>query len=156
MSRLGRRVSLVAITAGALLAAPGFTPCMAAQEVLSAVSTEQLQRMLESMGYEVEQPKEDVLQFAIEGHTAVIINKKTNIQFYSYFKKQKKTDLKKVNQWNATKRFSRAYLDQDGDAVIEWDVDLEGGTTAGALKESVRTYRFGVMTFVRFLNGEQV
>ena len=154
MSRLGRRVSLVAITAGALLAAPGFTPPLAAQEVVSEVSTEQLRKMLESMGYEVEQPKEDMLQFAIEGHTALIVNKKTNIQFYSYFKKQKKKmDLKKVNEWNATKRFSRAYLDQDGDAVIEWDVDLEGGTTAGALKESVRTYRHGVMAFVRFLNG---
>jgi hypothetical protein len=154
MSRFGRRVSLVAITAGALLAAPGFTPPMAAQEVVSEVSTEQLRKLLESMGYEVEQPKEDMLQFAIEGHTALIVNKKTNIQFYSYFKKQKKKmDLKKVNEWNATKRFSRAYLDQDGDAVIEWDVDLEGGTTAGALKESIRTYRVGVMAFVRFLNG---
>jgi capsule polysaccharide export protein KpsC/LpsZ len=154
MSRLGRRVSLVAITAGALLAAPGFTPPMAAQGVVSEVSTEQLQKMLESMGYEVEQPKEDVLQFAIEGHTALVINKKKNVQLYSYFKKQKKMDLKKVNEWNATKRFSRAYLDQDGDAVIEWDIDLEGGTTAGALKESIRTYRLGVMTFVRFLNGQ--
>ena len=154
MSRLGRRVSLVAITAGALLAAPGFTPPMAAQEVVSEVSTEQLRKLLESMGYEVEQPKEDMLQFAIEGHTALIVNKKTNLQFYSYFKKQKKKmDLKKVNEWNATKRFSRAYLDQDGDAVIEWDVDLEGGTTTGALKESIRTYRVGVMAFVRFLNG---
>jgi putative sensory transduction regulator len=154
MSRLGRRVSLVAITAGALLAATGFTRPMAAQEVVSEVSTEQLRKLLESMGYEVEQPKEDMLQFAIEGHTALIVNKKTNLQFYSYFKKQKKKmDLKKVNEWNATKRFSRAYLDQDGDAVIEWDVDLEGGTTAGALKESIRTYRVGVMAFVRFLNG---
>jgi capsule polysaccharide export protein KpsC/LpsZ len=154
MSRLGRRVSLVAITAGALLAAPSFTRPMAAQEVVSEVSTEQLQKMLESMGYEVEQPKEDMLQFAIEGHTALAINKKKNVQLYSYFKKQKKMDLKKVNEWNATKRFSRAYLDQDGDAVIEWDIDLEGGTTAGALKESIRTYRLGVMTFVRFLNGQ--
>jgi hypothetical protein len=153
MSRLGRRAALVAITAGALVAAPGFTPPMAAQEVVSEVSTEQLRKMLESMGYEVEQPKEDMLQFAIEGHTALIVNKKTNIQFYSYFKKQKKMDLKKVNEWNATMRFSRAYLDKDGDAVIEWDDDLEGGTTAGALKESIQTYRHGVMTFVRFLNG---
>jgi Putative bacterial sensory transduction regulator len=153
MSRLGRRVSLVAITAGALLTAPGLAPALAAQEVVSEVSTEQLRKMLESMGYEVEQPKDDMLQFAIEGHTALIVNKKTNIQFYSYFKKQKKMDLKKVNEWNATKRFSRAYLDKDGDAVIEWDVDLEGGTTAGALKESIRTYRLGVMAFVRFLNG---
>lgn len=153
MSRLGCRLSLVAITVGALLATPGFTPPIAAQEVVSEVSTDQLQKMLESMGYEVEQPKENVLQFAIEGHTALLINGKTDIQFYSYFKKQKKVDLKKVNEWNATKRFSRAYLDQDGDVVIEWDLDLEGGTTAGALKESIRTYRLGVMAFVRFLNG---
>lgn len=153
MRKLARRVSLVAITAGGLLAAPGFAPHVAAQDVLSEVSTEQLQKMLEGMGYEVEQPKEDVLQFAIEGHTAVIFNKKTNIQFYSFFKKKKTMDLKKVNEWNATKRFSRVYIDGDGDAVIEWDVDLEGGTTTGALKESIRTYRVGVMTFVRFMNG---
>lgn len=154
MRKLGRRVSRVVITAGVLLAAASFAPRVAAQDVVSEVSTEQLQQMLESMGYEVEQPKEDVLQFAIEGHTAIIINKKTNIQFYSFFeKKKKKLDLKKVNEWNATKRFSRVYIDRDGDAVIEWDVDLEGGTTAGALKESIRTYRMGVMTFVRFLNG---
>jgi len=154
MRNLGRRVSHVVITAGVLLAAPNLAPRVAAQEVVSEVSTEQLQKMLESMGYEVAQPKEDMLQFAIEGHTAIIINKKTNIQFYSFFeKKKKKMDLKKVNEWNATKRFSRVYLDRDGDAVIEWDVDLEGGTTAGALKESIRTYRMGVMTFVRFLNG---
>lgn len=156
MSRLGRRVSLVAVTVGALLAAPALTPSMAAQEVMEQISTEQLQTMLQSMGYEVEQPKEDLLQFAIEGHTAILVNKKTNFQLYSYFEKRKKIDLKKINEWNAGKRFSRAYLDQDGDAVIEWDVDLEGGTTAGALKESIRTYRVGVMTFVRFLNGEKV
>lgn len=156
MSRLGRRVSLVAITAGALLAAPALTPSVAAQEVMQEVSTEQLQAMLESMGYDVERPKEDLLQFAIEGHTAIIVNKRTNFQLYSYFEKQKKVDLKRLNEWNASKRFSRAYLDKDGDAVIEWDVDLEGGTTAGALKESIRTYRVGVMTFVRFLNGEKV
>lgn len=153
MRKLVRRVSLLVIAAGGLLAAPGFAPRVAAQDVLSEVSTEQLQKMLEGMGYEVEQPKEDVLQFAIEGHTAVIFNKKTNIQFYSFFKKKKTMDLKKVNEWNATKRFSRVYIDGDGDAVIEWDVDLEGGTTTGALKESIRTYRMGVMTFVRFMNG---
>ena len=155
MRRLGRRAGLVAITAGALLA-PAFAHRLAAQEVVSEVSTEQLQTMLTGMGYDVEQPKEDVLQFAIEGHTAVIVNKKTNFQFYSFFKKQKKMDLKKVNEWNASKRFSRVYLDGDGDAVIEWDVDLEGGTTAGALKESIRTYRMGVMAFARYLNGERL
>jgi hypothetical protein len=150
MRRLGRRASLVVITAGVLLAAP---PRVAAQQALSEVSTEQLQQMLEGMGYEVEQPKENVLKFAIEGNTAMIINKKTNFQFYSFFKKRKSMDLKKVNEWNANKRFSRVYLDQDGDAVIEWDIDLEGGMTPGALKESIRTYRLAVMAFVRFLNG---
>jgi hypothetical protein len=96
MRRLGRRMSHVVITAGVLLAAPGFAPQMAAQQALTEVSTEQLQQMLEGVGYEVEQPKEHMLQFAIEGHTAMIVNKKTNIQFYSFFKKRKSMDLKKV------------------------------------------------------------
>lgn len=41
--------------------------------------------------------------------------------------------LEHINEWNREARFSRAYVDQDGDAVLEFDLDLEGGVTLGAV-----------------------
>jgi hypothetical protein len=55
--------------------------------------------------------------------------------------------LDKVNQWNKEKRFSRAYLDGDGDANVEWDIDLEGGVTMGAVREGIRTFQTVVQIF---------
>ncbi|HXE58446.1 MAG TPA: YbjN domain-containing protein [Gemmatimonadales bacterium] len=153
MRKLGRRLFTAALAACAVSLAVGVPSRAAAQQAtVTEISTEQLQKLLEGMGYEVEEPKEDVLRFGIEGHSALIINKKTNIQFYSFFKK--KADVQKMNEWNRAKRFSRVYIDGDGDPVIEWDLDLEGGTTLGAVKESIRTYRLAVVTFAQFLNED--
>ena len=41
-----------------------------------------------------------------------------------------KPSLDKINEWNASMRFSRAYLDQDEDACVEMDLDLVNGVTA--------------------------
>lgn len=41
--------------------------------------------------------------------------------------------LEHINAWNRERRFSRAYVDADGDAVLEFDLDLEGGVTLGAV-----------------------
>ena len=49
-----------------------------------------------------------------------------SIQFYAGFQKPK-MDLARVNAWNRDKRFGRAYLDTDGDAAIEMDVNIEPG-----------------------------
>ncbi len=37
------------------------------------------------------------------------------------------TNINAMNEWNKLKRFSRAYIDRDGDPVIEFDVDLDDG-----------------------------
>lgn len=51
-----------------------------------------------------------------------------DIQFYTGLI-DIKPDLETINAWNRDKRFGRAYLDSDLDAVIEWDVNLEHGIT---------------------------
>jgi len=40
-----------------------------------------------------------------------------------------KLSLEKINEWNYGKRFGRAYIDQDGDACVEMDLDLVNGVT---------------------------
>jgi hypothetical protein len=55
--------------------------------------------------------------------------------------------LQQVNEWNRTKRYSRAYLDSDGDPVIELDLDLAGGVTVARVKDFVQTARVSVAAF---------
>lgn len=50
----------------------------------------------------------------------------TSIQFATGWEKQEVT-LADVNAWNMDKRFSRAYLDEENDPMIEMDVNLEYG-----------------------------
>jgi Putative bacterial sensory transduction regulator len=37
------------------------------------------------------------------------------------------TSMSQMNDWNKTKRFSRGYIDKDGDPVMEFDLDLDDG-----------------------------
>jgi hypothetical protein len=37
----------------------------------------------------------------------------------------RKPTLQEINKWNAEKRFLKAYIDNDGDLWLEWDVVLK-------------------------------
>ena len=65
-----------------------------------------------------------------------------DINFYAGFL-DNKPDLETINAWNRDKRFGKAYLDSDLDAVIEWDVNLENGITRENLDAN-----FGVWALV--------
>ncbi|RJF85339.1 YbjN domain-containing protein [Sphingomonas cavernae] len=49
----------------------------------------------------------------------------TTIQFYTGFKGVGAVPLERINEWNSSRRFARAYVDKDGDPVIEMDVDMD-------------------------------
>ena len=51
-----------------------------------------------------------------------------DLNFYAGFLDNKQT-LEVINSWNRDKRFGKAYLDSDLDAVIEFDLNLEHGVT---------------------------
>jgi len=60
-----------------------------------------------------------------------------------------------INAWNRGFRFSRAYLDDDGDPSLETDLDLEGGVTRGAVTEWVRTNWYLSTMFRTFLAAQR-
>ena len=51
-----------------------------------------------------------------------------DLNFYAGFADNKPT-LEVINAWNRDKRFGKAYLDSDLDAVIEFDLNLVHGVT---------------------------
>jgi hypothetical protein len=55
------------------------------------------------------------------------------VQFHSAYKLDKPVALDRLNEWNRTKRFTRAFIDKDNNVVLEMDVDLDDGGVAPLL-----------------------
>ena len=64
------------------------------------------------------------------------------VQFYMGFSDAKQTSLEQLNEWNKTKRFARAYRDNDSDPVLEMDLDLDfKGIPRQNFLESIATWK---------------
>lgn len=64
----------------------------------------------------------------------------TTIQFYTGFTDVKAT-LERINDWNKSQRWARAYVDKDGDPVMEMDVDMDfGGLSKELFYDNLGTF----------------
>ena len=63
-----------------------------------------------------------------------------DLNFYAGFLdlKPKQED---INSWNRDKRFGKAYIDTDGDAVVEMDLNLEHGVSSDNLKADIDVWK---------------
>lgn len=63
------------------------------------------------------------------------------LQYYMGFNDAKNVPFEKFNSWNKEKRFARAYRDNEGDPVLEMDVDVDfAGLPRENLGESFNTW----------------
>ena len=120
-------------------------------DVVTSISVSDLRSLLSDMGYEPRtlegQDNAWAVQMADRPVLIRVGGEGKNLLLWSYVQGG---SLDKVNQWNKEKRFSRAYLDGDGDANVEWDIDLEGGVTVEAVREGIRTFQSVVQLFKEF------
>ena len=55
------------------------------------------------------------------------------VQFHAGYHLQTPATLERINEWNRTQRFGRAYLDATNDPILQMDVDLDDGGLSTAL-----------------------
>ncbi|SEQ43456.1 Putative sensory transduction regulator [Devosia sp. YR412] len=72
-----------------------------------------------------------------------------DLNFYVGFQIQ--PGLDDINAWNRDKRFSRAYLDERGDAVVEMDLDLVQGVTPNYLSSQLALWEQVVAEFAMYI-----
>lgn len=139
MSKFSVRAAL------ALGAAIVFSATPAQAELVSAKNPAAIKAIIESQGWPaklISKADEDpyiesnrnglkflVLFLNCEDHK----NCKT-LQYYMGFNDAKDVSLDRLNEWNKEKRFARAYRDDEGDPVLEMDVDLD---FAGLPRENI-------------------
>lgn len=70
-----------------------------------------------------------------------------SIQFFIGFD----GDTSKIGEWNATRRFARAYTPGDKKIRVEYDVDVERGANSEAIKNAADRFKALVIASVRFM-----
>jgi hypothetical protein len=108
--------------------------------IIAKLSSDELRQLLQSEGYSVRVDKDLDTVWMIDGKMCHIVASKSgsSIAFFVAYKNSK-TTLAKINEWNKDKRFSRTYLDEDGDPVLQIDLDLSGGVTIERIRDFFTT-----------------
>jgi len=89
----------------------------------------EVMQILKEEGYQVSDLKEDSFTIKVNGRKIKMFYfKDGDLQLY-YGISGVKIDYKELNDWNRTKRLSRAYLDKENDPVLESDLDGTMGLT---------------------------
>ncbi len=118
-------------------------------EIIKELSVTNTEKILEALKLEYDEIAQGTYRFKFAGYKVLLFNKGKNLQFYASFKR--KTTLGRINEWNLGKRYTRAYLDKDGDPCLEADLDLEGGVSYGAVAEFFKTWQASVKLFVEHI-----
>lgn len=124
-----------------------------AQDIVQKYSDQDLLKILESEGYRtVETVAKGSIKIKIDGNTYLLLNNEDgDLQLY-YGETGRKIDFEGINIWNRTKRLSRAYIDKDGDPVIEADLLSNGGMMDEKVVAFIKIFFQSVRGFVVFLD----
>lgn len=74
------------------------------------------------------------------------------VQFYFGFNDRKGFSLEKLNEWNRTRRFARAYRDGENDPVLVMDVDTDkGGLPQAVFDENLDVWLNHMQQYRRYI-----
>ena len=136
MNRSGKALSGVALLLSLMIS----VPAMAAPDTLyTNITADQLGQIMERNGWVVDASWGGITWYIDDTYASIFMYDDGNaIQFYKYITGVRYS-LWEINQWNRDHRYSRSYLDMDGDPVIELDLDLSGGVTEARIIEWLKT-----------------
>jgi len=158
MQSFHRRAALALAATAAVAAAPAHA------ELVNAKNPATIKAIVESQGWPatlVAKPGEDpYIESNRNGLKFLVIFMNCNdahkecktLQYYMGFTDAKGLSLDRLNEWNKTKRFARAYRDDESDPVLEMDVDVDfAGIPRENLGETLNTWASLMDSFREFI-----
>lgn len=137
------------------------TPALAADDdtkVLKVVDGELVKEILEDEGYKgiqvLDPPKGekgvDSLLYKIDGKKVLVLVHKTEGELVCRFSVgNTNATLRKINTWNESKKFFKAFLDKDGDPVFDHLLVTKHGVTKKAVTSHIMLMEPGVKAFLK-------
>ena len=84
-----------------------------------------------------------------------IVGSYESLLFFAGWNTEEDFPLSATNEWNRTSRFGRAYVDDQGDPVVELDLLLAGGVTMQTIKEYMNVFTETVMSFGATIQSQE-
>ena len=133
----------------------------AAGQTVTAKDPDAMARLLQGKGYRAELLQGENGPYIRSGDSGLTFsifflnceakkNCKT-IQFFTGFNDAGEVPLARINEWNKTKRFTRAYIDDEKDPVLEMDVDLEYGMAEQNFLENLAIWTANIAAYRDFV-----
>jgi hypothetical protein len=150
---LARGAPRIALTTLGLALVISTARPVAAQDVMTAVSAKHIEAVLTGMGFDFTQKNDHTWKFELADKNVLLFleNDNTDAQLYIGFG-DTKVSPSKMNEWNKSHRFTRAYADDDSNPVLESDLDFTGGVTDETIKAWIKLYGTQVKAYVKFLS----
>lgn len=126
--------------------APGAGPT-----ILTTATLDVYAEAINDAGFKILGRSDRFIQFDMSGFRVQLFPRESSAWLLAGFSADGRALPEQINEWNRTKRFSRAYLDREGDPIIESDIDLEGGVTRDAMVAWIRTFNISLSAFNRML-----
>ncbi|NET57023.1 MAG: YbjN domain-containing protein [Symploca sp. SIO2E6] len=119
------------------------------EKIVTFGSSKLLEETLESLELGYQKLDNGVYSFPIGQYKAIVFHSEKDIQLYIEFTGIRVT-LNEINEWNKNKRFSRAYINEEGNPVLAADLDLEAGVYPPRFRRFIIIIIFLVKEFVEF------
>ncbi len=74
------------------------------------------------------------------------------LQFSAGFDLKTPTTASHINTWNRKNRYLKAYIDDDGDPYVQYDVNLNAGRTFSGLDDDYGVWTGMIGDFAKFIN----
>lgn len=123
-----------------------------ASRIVSQVEDAELLRILEAAGFDCQRIEPGAIRVVLGDYTALLLVQSDSLLIHAGF--SNKPSLHWVNEWNRDSRFSRCYLDSEGDVNLEWDLILVGGVSEQNLVEFIGRFSRTIEAFVDSLTEE--
>lgn len=124
------------------------------------VDHETLASILNKIGYQYEFPKSDLCVVKLDENTNMLIifygpdsekkGQANSLKFRSAWGNSKELSTKAINAFNRKFRFVKAYLDHDGDPILESDMLVEGSSQTN-IQNTIHKFMELVTTFETFM-----
>ncbi len=130
-------------------------------DVQSDVTMMQLRHLLKQQSIEAEPASTgqvEYLVFTLSGHKSIIALYQCKqehcgtIKMTTFFKPPKPIGAKQINTWNQTRRYTRAYLNKEGNPILEADIDLDGGAPKEVVVDFVMRQQSMIAWFAKFVS----
>jgi hypothetical protein len=153
MSNWGRRPALGALAALFLAAIPATAQ---REPIMDSISPERVQRFLGEIGFSdsrMDQDRDVIVMMRNYKVLIIVGSSKGRYLAVRFSVTGTAVTHQTMADWNETKLFSAAYIDSDGDAILESDLDLEGGVTPDRIKDFFTTFDYSLGQFIAMIGA---